>query len=52
MLLEQQQHLHDKEVNRWKDILGASVQLMEQVRLNAFFLLPQPPTPLTNLPPH
>lgn len=31
-LLEQQQQLHELEVERWKDILSSSVHLMEQVR--------------------
>ena len=30
-LLEQQQYLHDAEIDRWKDVLGAAVTVMDQV---------------------
>ena len=30
-LLEQQQYLHEEEIRRWKEILSASVQLLDHV---------------------
>ena len=32
-LLEQQQYLHDIEIDRWKDVLGAAVTVMDQVHV-------------------
>ena len=32
-LLEQQEQLHETELNRWQDILASSIQLMDHMKL-------------------